>query len=85
MEVKKKKRKKELQKKQLLSYVKDLKITWTQRQLVNLTKDKLMTHLCTINACWRPDIYLDNGKSCNGCSLFENCACQIKRLKKDKR
>jgi hypothetical protein len=82
MEVKKKKRKKELQKKQLLSYVKDLKVSWSQRQLVNLNEDKLLTHLCTVNACWRPDIYLDNGRNCNGCSLFENCSCKIKRLKK---
>lgn len=78
----KKRRKKELQKKQLINYVKERKVTSTSRQVINLNKDKLWTHLVTQHACWRPDIYLDNGKSCEGCSLFENCSCSVKRLKK---
>lgn len=77
----KKRKKKELQKKQLLTYVKELKVVST-RQVIDLKKDKLWTHLVTQNACWRPDIYLDNGKSCEGCVLFENCSCRVKKLKR---
>lgn len=76
-----KKRKKELRKKQLLGYVKNLELKST-RQVVNLNENKLMTHLVTLNACWRPDIYLDNGRYCDGCVLFEACACKIKRVRK---
>jgi len=81
MAEKTKKRKKELQKKQLVSYVKELKLTST-RQVINLEKDELWCHLVTRDACWRPDIYLDNGKSCDGCKLYTNCSCSIKRIKK---
>ncbi len=77
----KKQRKKELRKKQLLGYVKTLELKST-RQVVSLNNNKLMTHLVTQNACWRPDIYLDNGKYCNGCILFENCSCRVKKLRK---
>ncbi|MEI6423823.1 MAG: hypothetical protein WCP55_16525 [Lentisphaerota bacterium] len=37
----------------------------------------------TMDSCFRPDIYLDNGKACNGCRLFENCAYVGKRMSKD--
>jgi len=30
----------------------------------------------TAFACWRPDIYLDLG--CQQCSLYKNCACNLK-------
>jgi hypothetical protein len=33
--------------------------------------------------CWKPALYLDNGKHCHGdhgdCNLFENCGASIKR------
>lgn len=77
----KKQKKKELQKKQLINYVKGLKVVST-RQVIDLKKDRLWAHLVTQYACWRPDIYLDNDKSCEGCILFENCSCKIKRIKK---
>jgi hypothetical protein len=35
----------------------------------------------TKGACVRPDIYLDYG--CNHCSLFQNCACRLKKVKKN--
>lgn len=35
--------------------------------------------LATANTCWRPDIYLNNDRSCNNCVLYENCACTSKR------
>ena len=34
----------------------------------------------TTNTCWRPDIYLNNDRSCDNCVLYENCACNSKRL-----
>ena len=39
----------------------------------------------TKSACWRPDIYLDNDKSCGPCNLYDNCECAIKYKKGDKR
>jgi len=32
-------------------------------------------------SCIRPDIYLNNDRSCNGCSLYNNCLASIKNLK----
>ena len=37
------------------------------------------------NNCWRPDMFLDNGRACNGCSLFKHCLCSFKRIKEDKK
>jgi hypothetical protein len=37
----------------------------------------------TTDSCFRPDIYLNNGKACNDCRLFENCAYVGKRLMKE--
>jgi hypothetical protein len=34
----------------------------------------------TEHACQRPDIYLDNDRACDGCSLYEHCACKSKQL-----
>ena len=31
-------------------------------------------------ACIRPDIYLDNGKHCEGCPYLEHCKSNIRRL-----
>lgn len=38
-------------------------------------------HQVTTNACWRPDLYLDNGRACDGCGLYQFCKATIKRLK----
>jgi hypothetical protein len=35
-------------------------------------------------SCIRPDIYLNNDRSCNGCSLYNNCLASIKNLKLSK-
>jgi hypothetical protein len=35
-------------------------------------------------SCIRPDIYLNNDRSCDGCSLFNNCLASIKNLKLSK-
>lgn len=32
-------------------------------------------------ACARPHIYLDNGRNCRGCSIYQHCCCPIKRMK----
>lgn len=37
----------------------------------------------TEGACQRPDIYLDNDRACDGCSLYEHCACSAKQLLAD--
>lgn len=37
----------------------------------------------TASECWRPDIYLDNDRTCDTCSLHKHCACPIKTLLKD--
>ena len=34
--------------------------------------------------CWRPDIFLDNDRTCNLCQLYDNCACLLKNRKKIK-
>ena len=34
----------------------------------------------TRNQCWRPDIYLNNSRSCDKCSLHKNCSSKLKRL-----
>ncbi len=36
----------------------------------------------TTGSCLRPDIYLNNRRSCEGCGFFEYCACEIKKLAK---
>ena len=34
---------------------------------------------CTSNnTCMSPQIYLNNGKSCDGCELFDHCQCTFK-------
>jgi len=30
------------------------------------------------NTCMSPQIYLNNGKSCDGCELFDHCQCTFK-------
>jgi hypothetical protein len=37
----------------------------------------------TEHACQRPDIYLDNDRACDGCGLYEHCACKSKQLLAD--
>jgi hypothetical protein len=39
----------------------------------------------TNGTCFRPDIYLNNDRSCEGCSYFDHCVCALKRLAKKKR
>ena len=34
----------------------------------------------TKNTCQRPDIFLNNDRACDGCVLYDNCACTSKQL-----
>jgi len=43
-------------------------------------EDKSMVAHMTATTCIRPDIYLDNGRFCNGCPWVKNCICPIKKL-----
>ncbi len=48
----------------------------------NLLTNKEGIKLVTENACIRPDIYLDNGRYCDGCFYWKDCECKIKRVTK---
>lgn len=50
--------------------------------IVSLLLDKKIAEHITRSSCWRPDIYLNNDKFCNGCIIYENCFCPIKRIDK---
>lgn len=39
-----------------------------------------LTKEFTTGTCLKPRLYLDNDSYCNGCLLYENCACSSKRL-----
>ena len=48
----------------------------------NLLENKEGIKLVTENACIRPDIFLDNGRYCDGCLYWKDCICEIKRVSK---
>lgn len=50
----------------------------------NLLKNKEGISNLTKESCIRPDIYLNNDRTCDGCPYFDNCSCDIKRLTKKK-
>jgi hypothetical protein len=54
-----------------------------ERQVIDLTKDKDACAFYTQFACLRPDIYLDNDKTCDFCSINKYCACPIKKFSKN--
>lgn len=35
--------------------------------------------------CWRPDIFLNNDRSCDTCRLYENCRATCRRLSHEKK
>lgn len=53
-----------------------------ERQVIDLTKDKDACEFYTQFACMRPDIYLDNDKTCDYCSINKWCACPLKKFSK---
>ena len=42
-------------------------------------KDAQSVAELTKDSCLRPDIYLNNDCFCNGCSVYELCACKLKK------
>lgn len=53
-------------------------VTPKARQTIDFTNKEQVAKL-TEGACWRPDIYLNNDRACNGCYLYEHCKCAIRR------
>jgi hypothetical protein len=54
-----------------------------ERQVINLNKDKEACAFYTQFACLRPDVYLDNDRTCDYCSINKHCACPIKKFSKN--
>lgn len=50
------------------------------RTIIDLKKNPDLCAVLTHSSCIRPDIYLDNDRSCDYCSINEYCACPIKRF-----
>lgn len=78
-------KRKNRQLKQLKTFAKNYQI----KQLSSVTRINLLSNsegisLVTQNACIRPDIYLDNGRDCDGCPYFNDCSCEIKKARKKK-
>jgi len=38
----------------------------------------------TLGACWRPDIYLNSGRTCDNCNLSDFCLCSCKKFSNKK-
>jgi hypothetical protein len=53
-----------------------------ERHVIDLRKDKEACAQYTQFACVRPDIYLDNDRTCDYCSINKHCACPIKKFSK---
>lgn len=53
--------------------------------VIDLVKNVDECVSATQSTCWRPDIFLNNNRTCNNCVLHVNCACPSKRLSKQKR
>jgi hypothetical protein len=77
-------KRKNRQLKQLKLFAKNYQITLSPIIRTNLLSSPEGISIVTEHACIRPDIYLDNGRNCEGCPYFISCACDIKRLKKKK-
>jgi hypothetical protein len=50
------------------------------RITIDLNKDKKACAEFTKNMCIRPDIYLDNDRTCDYCSINDCCSCDLKRF-----
>ena len=49
------------------------------RKKKNELNNDIKTKSILYDTCLRPDIFLDNGRHCDGCPLFDNCICHIKK------
>jgi hypothetical protein len=52
----------------------------TESKFLDMTNPDHVKSL-TEFSCARPHIYLDNGRNCNGCNIYNLCHCPIKRKK----
>lgn len=50
------------------------------RVTIDLNKNKKACAEITRNMCMRPDIYLDNDRTCDYCSINDCCTCALKRF-----
>ena len=48
------------------------------RNYIDLTSPSQVAEL-TKSSCLRPDIYLNNGKACNGCHIYKLCKCSARK------
>jgi hypothetical protein len=46
-------------------------------QYIDMTDEKQVSEL-TKSSCVRPDIFLNNDRSCNNCHLYEHCKCKLR-------
>jgi hypothetical protein len=74
-----------LLKKPKISKVEYKDLTFTPKPPVKWASFQAYVESMTEHACLRPDIYLDNGRCCIGCSYVEFCICSVKKLKPGKR
>lgn len=54
-------------------------------KVISLTKNKELCKEFTKDICIRPDIYLNNDRTCDKCSIRENCSCHLKRFESHSR
>lgn len=52
------------------------------RQIVVLKENKEFCKEITKSMCIRPDIYLNNDRTCDNCSINKYCSCDLKRFEK---
>jgi len=78
--VKRKRKSKELRTSELLKH--PPKMQFPPRMQINLLENPNVAAEVTAVACQRPDIYLDSGKTCDFCALYEVCKAPCRALSK---
>ena len=74
-----KKQKQSTQQKEQANVVYDVPV-FRLRVPVPLTREQIAQD--SKSACFRPDIFLNNGRHCDGCSYFSTCLSSLKKLPK---
>jgi hypothetical protein len=67
----------------LKEHAKEYAFTYSPN-VIDLVKNPDVCAEVTYDTCWRPDIYLNNHRTCNNCSIVEHCKCSCRRLEKKK-
>lgn len=55
----------------------------TKDNISNINNDTILDinpEIFKFDICYRPDIYFDNKKYCNGCTYYNLCGCKLKKL-----